>query len=80
MRSNQSSVQSQADDHVQEWLDTADLSKRFKCSVRHVLRMADMGRMPWGKKLGSLRRWSRREIEEWEASGCQSVSRKGGTK
>lgn len=56
-----------------EWIDTSDLSRRFKCSVRHVLRMADAGLMPWGKKFGALRRWSRREIEAWEADGCQPV-------
>ncbi len=58
---------------AQEWFDSLDLSRRFKCSVRHVLRMADAGRMPWGTKLGSLRRWSRASIEEWEAGGCKAV-------
>ena len=58
-----------------EWFDTLDLSRRFKCSVRHILRMADAGRMPWGTKLGSLRRWSRREIEAWENGGCPPVQR-----
>lgn len=77
MKSNLSSNQTNADSAQQEWLDSADLSKRFKCSIRHVLRLADVGRMPWGKKLGSLRRWSRREIEEWEAGGCQPVQQKG---
>lgn len=72
-----SSPKTPAETHVQEWLDSADLSKRFKCSIRHVLRMADMGRLPWGKKLGSLRRWSRREIEDWEAGGCQPVQQRG---
>ena len=29
---------------------------RLGCSWRHVLRLADRGAMPWGLKLGSLRR------------------------
>lgn len=60
-----------------DWLDVGDLARRFKSSDRHVFRLADSGRMPWGVKLGQLRRWSRREIEEWEANGCQPVQQRG---
>lgn len=60
-------------DPSQPWLNIADLARRFKTSARHIYRMADRGRMPWGVKLGALRRWSRREIEEWEAGGCKPV-------
>lgn len=56
------------------WFDVGDLARRYKTSVRHIYRLADAGRIPWGVKLGNLRRWSRREIEEWEAGGCQSVN------
>ena len=56
-----------------EWLDVVDLGRRFKCSSRHILRMADSGRLPWGTKIGALRRWSRRQIEDWEAGGCKPV-------
>ena len=42
-------------------------------SWRHVLRLADSGKMPWGVKLGSLRRWDVREIEAWIANGCKLV-------
>lgn len=58
---------------AQEWFNAFDLSRRYKCSVRHILRMADAGRMPWGTKLGALRRWSRASIEEWEAGGCKPI-------
>ena len=58
---------------AREWLDVSDLAWRFKTSVRHIYRLADGGRMPWGIKLGQLRRWSRREIESWEAGGCKPV-------
>ncbi len=56
-----------------EYFDVGDLEKRYKCSKRHVLRLADRGAMPWGTKLGNLRRWSCREIEAWEATGCKPV-------
>lgn len=55
------------------WLDAADLAWRLKCSKRHVIRLADGGAMPWGQKFGTLRRWSLREIEAWEAAGCPPV-------
>lgn len=58
---------------AQEWYTVGDLARRFKTSVRHIYRMADAGRVPWGIKLGQLRRWSRREIVAWEAGGCKSV-------
>jgi excisionase family DNA binding protein len=43
------------------------------CSWRTVLRLADAGRIPWGVKLGSLRRWDLREIEDFIAAGCKLV-------
>lgn len=64
---------------VTDWFDTQDLGRRYKCSPRHIARMADSGRMPWGTKIGNLRRWSRREIECWESTGCKPVrTAKGG--
>jgi len=63
---------------TQEWFDVGDLAGRFKSSRRHVLRLADAGKMPWGVKIGNLRRWSRREIEVWEANGCQPVRQEAG--
>jgi predicted DNA-binding transcriptional regulator AlpA len=51
--------------------DAKQLGARLSCSWRHVLRMADRGLIPWGLKLGSLRRWDMEEIEEWIASGCK---------
>lgn len=40
---------------------------------RTVLRYADSGRMPWGMKIGALRRWDLNEIEAWIAGGCKPV-------
>ena len=43
------------------------------CSWRHVLRMADRGLMPYGYKLGSLRRFDLDEIQRWISGGCKPV-------
>src|SRR5262249_17063184 len=45
--------------------DAKQLGARLGCSWRHVIRLADRGAMPWGIKLGSLRRWDAEEIERW---------------
>ena len=45
-------------------------------SVRSVYRFADAGLMPWGVKVGALRRWDMDEIERWIADGCKPL-RKG---
>jgi len=54
------------------------VAARLGCSARHVYRMADMGVMPWGFKLGFLRRWDADEIESWIAGGAKPVRQKGG--
>jgi hypothetical protein len=33
--------------------------------------MADRGLMPWGVKLGALRRWDADELEQWVNGGCK---------
>lgn len=57
----------------QEYLDADDLGRRYKASSRSIFRWADAGLMPPGIKIGTLRRWSRREIEAWESGGCRPV-------
>jgi excisionase family DNA binding protein len=42
------------------------------CSRRHVVRLADAGRMPRPIRLGSLVRWRRAELEAWIDAGCPS--------
>ena len=43
------------------------------CSVRHIYRMADAGRMPSPLKLNSLNRWRRAELLTWLNAGCPPV-------
>ena len=42
------------------------------CSTRHVIRLADAGRMPLPIKLGTLVRWRRAELEAWIGARCPS--------
>lgn len=56
-------------------IDAKQLGKLLGCSERHVYRMADEGLLPWGTKLGRLRRWDLSEIEEWIAAGCPLTQR-----
>jgi predicted DNA-binding transcriptional regulator AlpA len=42
-------------------------------SWRTVYRYADAGLMPWGVKIGTLRRWDLDEIERWINDGCRPV-------
>ena len=52
-------------------LDVRGVAALLDCSPRHVDRLADAGRMPAPRRLGSLVRWSRRELLDWIAGGCQ---------
>ncbi|WP_390623688.1 helix-turn-helix transcriptional regulator [Telmatocola sphagniphila] len=58
--------------------DAKEVARLLDCSWRHVLRMADAGLLPWGCKLGTLRRWDLDEISKWISEGCKPVrSHKG---
>ncbi|MCX7418876.1 MAG: helix-turn-helix domain-containing protein [Planctomycetia bacterium] len=43
------------------------------CSVRHVRRLADSGKMPSPVRLGALIRFRRSELVQWIAGGCKPV-------
>jgi excisionase family DNA binding protein len=58
-------------------LDVSAVAAMLGCSVRHVYRLTDAGRMPASVRLGALVRWRRAEIEEWIASGCKPVRQSG---
>jgi predicted DNA-binding transcriptional regulator AlpA len=45
---------------------------------RTVYRYADAGLMPWGLKIGNLRRWNMAEIQNWISEGCKPVRRANG--
>ena len=54
-------------------LDVKRVAEMLGCSMRHVYRLSDAGRMPRPRKLGALVRWSRRELDEWISEGCLPV-------
>jgi predicted DNA-binding transcriptional regulator AlpA len=58
-------------------IDARELARILGCSWRHVLRLADQGALPWGIKLGALRRWDLSEIEAFIATGCKPVQTVG---
>lgn len=60
-------------------LDIHSVSELLGCSIRHVYRLSDAGKIPRPVKVGSLNRWRRvtgdpkTGIEDWIAAGCPSV-------
>jgi excisionase family DNA binding protein len=56
-----------------ELIDVRDVAALLDCSVRHVRRLADAGRMPRPLTLGSLVRWRRAELSAWIDRGCPSM-------
>jgi excisionase family DNA binding protein len=58
-------------------VDAREVARLLGCSWRTVLRLADAGVIPWGLKLGSLRRWDLSQIEDFIAGGGKPVRRPG---
>jgi predicted DNA-binding transcriptional regulator AlpA len=58
-------------------IDAKEVGRILGCSWRHVLRLADQGALPWGCKLGALRRWDLSEIEAFIAAGCKPARSAG---
>ena len=59
-----------------------EVAHLYGCGERTVYRLADSGRIPYGIKLGGLRRWDSVEIEDHISRGCPPVrvsKRTGGT-
>jgi predicted DNA-binding transcriptional regulator AlpA len=60
--------------HSRRLIDAREVGRLLNCSWRHVLRLADQGLLPWGCKLGRLRRWDLAEMEAFIASGCKPAA------
>ena len=58
-------------------MDIQEVATLLKCSIRHIYRLIDTGRIPRPVKLGALVRWRRSVMETWLADGCPDC-RKGG--
>jgi excisionase family DNA binding protein len=65
---------------VRDWaslMDVRAVAAVLRCSVRHVYRLADSGRMPPPLRIGSLVRWSPMALADWVAGGCRPVRQAG---
>lgn len=51
-------------------VDVNEVAEMLDCSPRHVYRMADAGRFPRPRRLGSLIRWPVGEVRKWIEDGC----------
>jgi excisionase family DNA binding protein len=52
-------------------LNVKEVASRLGCSWRTALRHADAGLIPFGIKLGGLRRWDVAELDDFIANGCK---------
>jgi predicted DNA-binding transcriptional regulator AlpA len=60
-----------------ELLDVNATARIISASPRSVYRLSQTGRMPAGIRVGGLRRWRAKEIENWIANGCPPVKAEG---
>lgn len=56
-----------------ELLSVRAVGEMLGCSPRHILRLAEAGRMPAPVRLGHLVRWRRAEVLQWLEGGCRPV-------
>lgn len=54
-------------------LNAKQVAERLGCNWRTIYRLADIGDMPMGVKIGGLRRWDSDELERWIGDGCNPV-------
>ena len=57
--------------------DVHVLAQKYDADERSIFRWADSGKIPFGVKLGSLRRWDLSEIDAHIAGGCKPVRHVG---
>ena len=54
-------------------IDVRAVAQKYGADERSIFRWADCGRIPFGVKLGSLRRWDLAEIDSHIAAGCKPI-------
>lgn len=52
-------------------IDVHIVAAKYAADKRSIFRWADAGKIPYGVKLGSLRRWDIAEIDAHIANGCR---------
>lgn len=58
-------------------IDVHVVAQKYDAHPRSIFRLADAGKIPFGLKLGSLRRWDLAEIDAHIAAGCPRVRHAG---
>ena len=58
-------------------IDVRTVAAKYAADERSIFRWADAGKIPFGVKLGSLRRWDATVIDEHIAGGCCPVRQVG---
>jgi len=61
--------------HEKELLNIRAVAQMLDLGERTVWRMADSGVLPKPLKVGSRRKWRRRELLAWLDNGCPAVRR-----
>ena len=56
-------------------IDVRTVAAKYGADERSIFRWADAGKIPFGVKLGSLRRWDIVEIDAHIAGGCKPIRR-----
>ena len=62
-------------------IDVRTVAAKYGADERSIFRWADAGKIPFGVKLGSLRRWDLSEIDAHIANGAKpvrTVAKRGG--
>lgn len=68
-----SSLPASSDDATRRLIDAKGVGLLLSCHWQTVLRHADAGLIPWGLKLGALRRWDAAEIDKFIRDGCRPL-------
>lgn len=58
-------------------IDVRTVAAKYGADERSIFRWADAGKIPFGVKLGSLRRWDVSEIDAHIANGCRPIRQAG---
>ncbi len=61
-------------------IDVRIVAAKYGADKRSIFRWADAGKIPFGIKLSSLRRWDVAEIDAHIAAGCKPIRQVGRVK
>jgi excisionase family DNA binding protein len=59
-------------------IDVREVARRLGCSTRAVYKLAAAGTIPYGRKLGNLRRWPSADIDAFIEGAARPAAGEGG--